>query len=615
MRFLAPHLLHLAWLALIPLALYLFKKKARRVPVSTLLFFRSLAREHQESAWLRKLKKWLSLLLTLLMLFLIVLALARPVGEAGAESPGAVVLLVDRSASMAARDEKGRTRLEEARALARSKLKSLPEQVVVSLVACDAKAHVLLSRSRNRRECLRLLDELQPRPLTLRADLALVTAARLAELEPGTQVWHFGDRAFEPGANLAYQFHSAALDAPLNAGITAFQIRPAPLAHDRYEAFVKVTAAPANTRRVTSTLEVTLAGRLAQLRELELEPGESSALILPLEGVKGQRMTVQLKTPGDCLGWDDAVAAVLPRARPLVVAWVAENADPFTELALTSMIEAGRIEMLRGTPAAWPMSDKPDVYVFEQWLPDPWPADRPVIVLNPPKSAGPVQVRRLTGAGLPHESVRTAAPEHPVLFRVSSSRLAITQTGVLDTGTSLEPLWMAGNEPVLAAGEVEGQRLVISAFSPARSEQLALLPAFPLMLGNALYWCAEQAATLTGVQTRHPGDLMEEEGLLRWTEWDGTRFIETTEVLQGGITAITRLGAWENGDDRTGVSALASAAETSIPARAVESAPASTPLPAFAAGPVFRDWPAILTATLLFLLLLESWLFHRKAVY
>ena len=68
MRFLSPHLLHLAWLALIPLALYLFRKRARRVPVSTLLFFRSLSREHQESAWLRKLKKWLSLLLTLLAL-------------------------------------------------------------------------------------------------------------------------------------------------------------------------------------------------------------------------------------------------------------------------------------------------------------------------------------------------------------------------------------------------------------------------------------------------------------------------------------------------------------------------------------------------------------------
>jgi hypothetical protein len=111
MRFLAPHFLHLAWLALIPLALYLFKKKARRLPVSTLLFFRSLAREHQESAWLRRLKRWLSLLLTLLVLLLAILALARPAADTGLDTPPAVVLVVDVTAAMAARDGEGRSRL------------------------------------------------------------------------------------------------------------------------------------------------------------------------------------------------------------------------------------------------------------------------------------------------------------------------------------------------------------------------------------------------------------------------------------------------------------------------------------------------------------------------
>ena len=48
MRFLHPGNLHWFWLALIPIALWLFRRKAKRMPVSTLLFFRSLAREHQE---------------------------------------------------------------------------------------------------------------------------------------------------------------------------------------------------------------------------------------------------------------------------------------------------------------------------------------------------------------------------------------------------------------------------------------------------------------------------------------------------------------------------------------------------------------------------------------
>ena len=154
MRFIAPQFLHLAWLALIPLALWLFRRHAKRLPVSTLLFFKSLAREHQESAWLRRVKKWLSLALTLLALLLAVFALARPSGDMDANATKAVVLLIDRSASMSATDASGKTRLVEAVAAMQRVVRSLPDQAVLTLIAFDAKPDVLLSRSRNRRECL-----------------------------------------------------------------------------------------------------------------------------------------------------------------------------------------------------------------------------------------------------------------------------------------------------------------------------------------------------------------------------------------------------------------------------------------------------------------------------
>jgi hypothetical protein len=609
MRFLSPANLHLLWLALIPLALWLFRRQAKRVPVSTLLFFKSLAREHQESAWLRRIKKWLSLLLTLLVLIFAILALARPSSDLSADSPGAVVIVVDHSASMAAKDDQGRTRLDEAKRLVKDRIRSLPDQIVLSLITFDARPQVLLSRSRNRRECLRLLDELKPVPVEGKTEAALNVAKHLADLESRSRIWLATDSRIE---DASVDSIPVALTGPLNIGITGFQIRHSPLARDRYEAFVKVSAAASNASKTTSTLEITLAGRIAQLRELELAPGESSALILPLEGLRGQRLEMRLKTAGDCFGWDDGLAAPLPKTKPLNVAWFAEKPDPFTELALSSLIEAGRIEMKKGDPTAWPPKEPPDVYVFENWLPQEWPSDRPVIALTPLTSSGPLRTRVMRG--VPHDSVRAVQPDHPVLFRASSSRIAVTQTTVLDLPASLEPLWIAGTEPVLAAGEFNGQRLVVTAFSPAQSEQLALLPSFPLILGNALYWCAENSDALADMRTLHTGEMLHASSLVQWHAWDGDSFIEISDDPANGLLALQRIGAWESGD-RSGACALISDAESNLPKLSNDAAISTQPAAPLITASAFSTWPKRLIWLALALLLLESFLFHRKAVY
>ena len=115
MQFLNPQYFWLALLAIVPLVLYFFRRKSKTVQVSTLVFFKSLAREHQESAWLRHLKKLFSLLLTLLILLGAVHALVRVVMAPRADEIKSVVILLDRSASMGATDDSGKTRLEAAK--------------------------------------------------------------------------------------------------------------------------------------------------------------------------------------------------------------------------------------------------------------------------------------------------------------------------------------------------------------------------------------------------------------------------------------------------------------------------------------------------------------------
>jgi predicted small integral membrane protein len=633
LTFLHSQYLHLLWLGLIPVALWLFRRKAKRVQVSTLLFFRTLAREHQESAWLRRLKKIFSLLLTLLVILLAVLALARPFREGGGDTPKSLVVLLDCSASMDAKDADGKTRLDAAKDVLRDRLNALPENIITSLVVYGSEAEVMQSRSTNRRELLRMIDQAQVVPQEDRPEEALVVARRLAALDAPAEIWYASDRAFTqvkdtttattPAADASkpavseprQRFIDVALKETLNVGITGFQIRPAPLARNRFDVFVEVSASAANKAPMDVTLEARLDGNPRGLREFELKPGESTRIILPVEGGRGQRLEMELRAANDSLGWDNVVLAALPETKPLVVAWLAESPDPFVELALTSLLAEDRIQVLKGGVKDWPLKEKPDVYVFENWLPTPWPTDRPALVLNPPRSEGPIHAKKLERP-VPYDAVRAVQPEHPVLFRVTSNRAAVTQTTVLNVSDTLETLWMAGNEPVLAAGEAGGQRLVVTAFQPSRSEQLALLSAFPLLVGNAIYWCAEQAEALASLQPRHPGEVVQvAPGMVRWRVWDGVSIHDVSQEVSSGWMDLRYVGLFEDSKGRVQSSLLLSTRETDVPsAKADAAAPAAAQDNGvkWAGG---GNWSTKLLWLALGILLLESWLFHRHAVY
>jgi hypothetical protein len=206
-------------------------------------------------------------------------------------------------------------------------------------------------------------------------------------------------------------------------------------------------------------------------------------------------------------------------------------------------------------------------------------------------------------------------PEHPVLFRVTSGRVAVTQTCVLEANETLETLWMAGQEPVLAAGEADGQRLVVTAFQPAKSEQLALLSAFPLLIGNAIYWCAENNAALASARVRLTGEVAPvTPGLISWREWNGQKWLNSSEEARTSWLALRHMGIYEGSDGHPQSALLLSSRVTDVPVRAASesSAKATGQKEAWVSG---GNWSMTLLWLVVAMLLLESWLFHRQAVY
>src|SRR5262249_16630187 len=99
-----PAALFWAVLAVPIVIFYILKIRLRRVPISTILFWREIFAETQPRSIWQPLRHLLSLLLQLLFLFLLVGALAEPFFRWEMMQARRLVLVIDNSASMTATD-------------------------------------------------------------------------------------------------------------------------------------------------------------------------------------------------------------------------------------------------------------------------------------------------------------------------------------------------------------------------------------------------------------------------------------------------------------------------------------------------------------------------------
>src|SRR3954470_673559 len=97
------------------LILYFLKLRRREMPVSSTILWKKAIQDLQVNAPFQRLRRNLLLFLQLLLLLLLILALSRPITNMRPGAGKMAVILIDRSASMAANDIDGNSRLAEAK--------------------------------------------------------------------------------------------------------------------------------------------------------------------------------------------------------------------------------------------------------------------------------------------------------------------------------------------------------------------------------------------------------------------------------------------------------------------------------------------------------------------
>src|SRR6202000_2952673 len=127
------------------LVLYFLKLRRREMPVPSTFLWKKAIQDLQVNAPFQRLRRNLLFLLQLLLLLFLLLALARPVTNYRPGAGKATVILIDRSASMSAKDIQGgkSSRLEEAKKRAKELVDSMGRHARGMVIAFDDSAETI----------------------------------------------------------------------------------------------------------------------------------------------------------------------------------------------------------------------------------------------------------------------------------------------------------------------------------------------------------------------------------------------------------------------------------------------------------------------------------------
>lgn len=478
----------LIWAALaVPIVIfYILKVRLRRVPVSTVMFWRQIFDEQPPRSIWQHLRHLLSLLLQLVFLSLLVAALAEPFFTWEVLEARRLVLVVDNSASMNATDLPP-TRLNRAQQAGARLIDGLRFRDEMAIVAAGTEPQVVCGLTGHQRTLHEALAALPGTDGPTSVADAVALGRRLLGDQPHAKVIVLSDGCWPEAEKLAQA--ADVLLIPFggrtgNVGITRFQVRRSLLDPIGYQVLAEVVNC--SDEPVDFRIAIDLNGEAVDVVPLKLQAGGMWTQVFEKTSAEGGRLVATLEH-ADALAADNRAWALLPRREMQPVTLVTAP-----NVFLEKVFEANplvELTVLRKLPSG---SRKPGaITVYHRQVPARLPAG-PVFVIDPAvacdlwtlgeKIANPI-VAKQDKDSLLMAHVRL----DNVLMPEARQLTFLKEPHQLVAALGGEPLYCAIDRP-------EGKVLVLS-LNIDRGD-LPLRTAFPILATNALAYLAGHAGEL-----------------------------------------------------------------------------------------------------------------------
>jgi hypothetical protein len=503
MRFLSSGALWLLLLSAIIIFFYLLKLKRQRRVVSSVFLWQRALEEIEANAPFKKLRRSLLLLLQLLILAALVFALSRPLLKIHALTSGSSIIVIDSTASMSAKDEDGRTRLEQAKQLARDMVDNLSGSDRAAIIESSSRVTVRSALTSDRAALRNALSEIQPTDTAGTLADALLLAEQLAKAERDASIIVISDggtTSMASGELNAAQKSARTTAIRLvrvgrranNVGIVAFNSRPNQ-ATGKQELFASLANFSDTDRDVTVNLKVD--GNVADVRTITVTANNHLAVVFDALPQKGGLAELSMQVDDD-LAADNLAYAMLPDSRKLRVAVASDNPFLLQAVAVNPAIEARKLH----SPGA--ATDSFDCVVTDGSIAsETLAAGKPLLAINPADVAGYWQ----SAGQLDNPAITSLNQAHPVSAYLSFADLHIESAPKREVAAWLRPIAQSNNDGLLWAGEQNGRRIAMLGFDLAKSD-LPLKVEFPILLANAISWLSGRDAVADdrAIRAGHP---------------------------------------------------------------------------------------------------------------
>jgi uncharacterized membrane protein len=609
MSFLTP-LAFAAFALSLPLVLlYFLKVRRRERRISSLLLWQAIVRDREASTFFQRLQRDPLLLLQILALLALTLALARPVATVMGEGARKVVVVLDTSASMKARDVSP-SRFDAARGEAVSMVRRLGAGAEVMVIEAGVQPTVTAPLSRDRDRALSAIRNAVPHDLPTRLAEAVRTARALVGTDPRAEIHVYTDGAFPPGrlgdtSDARVRWVGVGRRSN-NVGITNLSVRKSYAGSFDYQAYVSLVNYTAEPQTFNFTLE--LDGKTLAERSVTMEPSVRRSVVLPFSHNGGGAVAARLQINDD-LAADNVAWAVLPPPRKIAVTLVSPG-NLFLEKVLKT---DPQVALDVKTPDQYQggMGDA-DVVVLDSSSPARVGAGRFIFVNTVPPDV-PIEVL----GRLEQPTIMDWDRAHPVMRHVEFAKVAIEDAMRLRPLSAGRPLVEAVGGPLIYALEEQDRKAIIVGFDLFKTD-FPLRIAFPLILSNTLRWLHPAALDQSSLQLAagQPILLPVAHGITSATVTTPSGRTVKAPVTRGAVsfTETDEVGLYTlstaRGDLRVAVN-LMDADESNLEPRPL---PATTAPTGEAAAPIPLQrelWPLFVLIAVV-LLVLEGFLYWRR---